>query len=85
MPGGKACSEYVLIGGKIRVESVVFSRKAGDSPKAVVSLIFQQDSIDGNIMDLNLKNDVAKGILRMKLLAVLREKMGMVYSVGVSV
>lgn len=85
LPGGKSCTEYVHKGGKIPVESVVFSRKAGDSPKAVVSLIFQQDSIDGSIMDLNLKNDVAKGILRMKLLAVLREKMGMVYSVGVSV
>ncbi len=76
--------EYIYSGGDVRTESAKLIRAAGDSERAVVSLVFQQTELpeEKNIFDL--KSDMLRDILRVKLLSELRENMGMVYSVSVS-
>ena len=77
-------TEYIYMGGNVRTDSVKLVRAAGDSERAVVSLVFQHTDLpeEKNIFDL--KSDMLKDILRVKLLSQLRENMGMVYSVSVS-
>lgn len=84
LPGGKAKTDYCYKGPRIPLQAHDFIRNAGDSPKAQVSLIFQQDRIDGELRMTSLKNEMLQAVLRMKLLKELREELGMVYSVGVS-
>lgn len=75
--------DYVYKGDNIPRKNTEFIRKVGDSPKALVSLIFQQDTLSEQLRSFNLKSDIVKAIVRTKLLRELREKMGMVYSVSV--
>lgn len=75
---------YRYNGGKIETKAREFVRAAGDSDRAVVTLIFQYTDLPAGRNKFDLMNDLATGVLRMKLLSELREKMGMVYSVGVS-
>ena len=81
---GNGETPYRYDGGKIRTEAAQLIRAAGDSERGVVTLIFQQAEIPDEIAHFELKNDLMSGVLRMKLLTELREKMGMVYSVSVS-
>lgn len=85
LPEGISTMDYVYKGGSIPQKNIEFTRKVGDSPKALVSLIFQQDTLSEQLRSFNLKSDIVKAIIRTKLLAELREKMGMVYSVSVSI
>jgi zinc protease len=85
LPGGKAQTEYTYAGPVIPHKAQVLERRASDSPKASVTLSFQEDKIEGSLQLFDLKADMVKAVLRMKLLAKLREEMGMVYSVSVSV
>lgn len=55
----------------------------GDNAKAVVSLIFQSDEIENSYNQANFCNSITTEIIRGRLLEVLREKMGMIYSVSV--
>lgn len=84
LPAGNVSENYVYEGGMPNLTSAILKRKAGDSPKAVVSLVFQQTDIRGRLSAFNLQNEIAAAVLKMRLLKELREKMGMVYSVGVS-
>jgi len=84
LPSGKPQMNYVYAGPQIPKDSVKFERKAGDSPKAVVSLVFQQDQIGENMRMFDLKGDMMQAVLRTKLMKVLREELGMVYSVSMS-
>jgi len=84
LPAGDFAKTYVYDGGKVRTEAARLQRKAGDSPKAVVSLVFQQNEISQDLSVFNLQNQMLAEVLKMKLLKELREKLGMVYSVGVS-
>ena len=85
LPGGVSTMDYVYKGDNIPRKNTEFIRKVGDSPKALVSLIFQQDTLSEQLRSFNLKSDIVKAIVRTKLLRELREKMGMVYSVSVSI
>ena len=85
LPGGKAQTEYTYAGPVISQKEKILERRASDSPKASVSLAFQENKINGSLQLFDLKADMVKAVLRMKLLAKLREEMGMVYSVSVSV
>lgn len=64
--------------------SQTFEKHVGDTPKASVWLTYQTDTIAQGYHGYQLQNDIATAVIRMKLLKVLREEMGMVYSVGVS-
>ena len=75
---------YRYDGGKIRTTAAQLTRAAGDSERGVVSLIFQYSDIPDDTQRFGLQSDLMSGVLRTKLLAELREKMGMVYSVSVS-
>lgn len=81
---GKDKSSFVYDGGKIRTTAAKHIRAAGDSERGIVSLIFQYTDIPDGENRFDLKSDMMSGVLRMKLLTELREKMGMVYSVSVS-
>lgn len=84
LPAGPDSFAYVYQGGEINCRAAQLQRRAGDSPKAVVSMVFQQKEIKGDLSLFNLQNEIIAGVLKMKLLSELREKMGMIYSVGVS-
>ena len=81
---GNGETPYRYDGGKIRTTAAQLSRAAGDSERGIVSLIFQYDDIPDDTQRFGLQGDLMSGVLRTKLLAELREKMGMVYSVSVS-
>ena len=82
LPSGHSDTTYRYVRPKSEPDSLVHYN--GDSPKATVSLIFQQDQFLGSYNPLNMKLEMLTAVLRMKLLKKLREEMGMVYSVGVS-
>ena len=84
LPSGKTQIAYIYPGAKIPHKAVNFEQYKGDSPKANVTVIFQQDKLDMPLREFMLKCDMMKSILRTKLLNRLREKMGKVYSVSVS-
>ena len=77
-------SEYIYLGGNVNTNSTKLIRAAGDSERAVVSLVFQQTNLPESKNMFDLKSDMLRDILRVKLLSQLRENMGMVYSVSVS-
>jgi zinc protease len=84
LPGGHAKTDYLFKGATIPKTRQELERRAADSPKATVTLSFQEDSIPGSLQQFDLKADIVKAVLRTKLLAKLREEMGMVYGVSVS-
>ncbi len=65
-------------------QDITFERYNGESPRAIVNLVFQQNRVEDNLRLESLYNDILKSVLRTKLLKSLREEMGMVYSVSVS-
>jgi len=71
-------------GGEIFTESAELVRKAGDSEKAVVSLIFQKTELPEDYSEHQMKSKIADDVIRIRLLEEIREKMGLIYSVGVS-
>lgn len=75
---------FMYDGGKIETSSAQLVRRAGDADRTIVSLIFQHTDLQDRKKVYDLKSNIASGVVRMKLLSELREKMGMVYSVGVS-
>lgn len=86
LPGNESKSEipFVYGGGKTNTSYSKLVRMAGDSERAVVSLIFQHTDVPDRKDMYDLKNNIVNSVLRMSLLAELREEMGMVYSVSVS-
>lgn len=84
LPSYKPKTKYVYSGPVIPKDSIKLERKAGDSPKATVSMVFQQDKTGDSFRLFELKGDMIQDVLKIKLLNQLREKMGMVYGVSVS-
>ena len=84
LPEGSSKTSFAYNGGNIRITPAILERKVGDSPKATVSLVFQQKEIPISLSTYNLQNKMLCDVVKMKLLNELREKMGMVYSVGVT-
>lgn len=84
LPTGDPNVEYKFERENISINNITFERHTGESPHAIVNLVFQQNEIDGSLQKQNLLNEILKSVLRMKLLESLREEMGMVYSVSVS-
>lgn len=84
LPKGSSNIGYQFAERMIPRKNVVLERHDGDSPKAIVSLAFQQDTLQGDFRTYLLKQNVLKAVLRTSLLNHLREEMGKVYSVSVS-
>ncbi|MCK9179715.1 MAG: insulinase family protein [Bacteroides sp.] len=85
LPSGKPQTDYIYTRPEVLKRDTIFKRADSPSPKATVSLIYQDYEIPENERIDELKGEFFKSILRMKLLKTLREEMGMIYSVGVSV
>ena len=84
LPTGNQNTKYQYQGGEFNTMKTLFERKAGDSPKSTVSMIFQQTSLPLELDLFNLQSELLVNVLKMKLIKALREEMGMVYSVGVN-
>lgn len=84
LPVGNDLPSYVYRGGRVSTSADSLERKVGDSPKATVSLVYQRQDIPGSLEMFNLENQLLCEVLKVRLLNELREKMGMIYSVGVT-
>lgn len=63
---------------------VSFSRSVGDSPKAIVTVIAQQECLNSDLRQQRIEVDILQSLIRKLLLVKLREEMGSIYSVSVS-
>jgi zinc protease len=84
LPVGNDLPSYVYRGGRVSTSADSLERKVGDSPKATVSLVYQRQDIPGSLEMFNLENQLLCEVVKVRLLNELREKMGMIYSVGVT-
>lgn len=84
LPKGKAATTYRYEPKHVLKDDVVIQQRDGDSPKATVSLIYQQHTLLKSLPQTDLLNQVVKNLIRNRLLKKLREEMGAVYSVSVS-
>ena len=84
LPHGKVSNEYVLAKRTIPHRNIEFEQHIAKSPKATVSLVYQNEKINGSLQEYQMKADMAKEVIRNILLNRLREEMGKVYSVSVS-
>lgn len=84
LPSGTTDTDYKYFNRNNLNTNKSLVNKTGDSPKATVSLVFQQDFPLRSLDKVDIENDLIKGVLKIKLLKELREEMGAVYSVGVS-
>ena len=85
LPSGKPDTTWQVSDRQIPQHDVELIRYTNDQPKAMVSLVYQQDRPMGNFLEQELKGTVLKSLLRTVLLKRLREEMGRVYSVSASV
>lgn len=84
LPKGETETRWITGREPISYRSKELHSHTGDTPKASVMLVFQQDSLPETQNIMSIKSDIFKNALRTKLLGRLREEMGMIYSVGVS-
>ena len=74
---------YKYNGPQIIRRDTTLVRSVGDNPKASVMLYFQNDEPLPDMRRVQMVGDVASAVIRTRLLASLREELGMIYSVGV--
>lgn len=84
LPKGEVNTEWITGREPISYRSKVLHRHTGDTPKASVMLIYQQDVLPESQNIMSIKSKILQNVLRTTLLGRLREEMGMIYSVGVS-
>lgn len=86
LPSGDVKTGYVYKNRNIIFKKdLEFIRATGETPKAMVSLIYQQNDPIEDFQALELKNKIIKNIIKNQLLQRLREDLGAVYGVSVSV
>ncbi|ALJ03994.1 hypothetical protein APS56_01970 [Pseudalgibacter alginicilyticus] len=85
IPKGEFDTSYKYKPQAIKNKSVDFIKYGGESPKAVFSLIYQQDHKLKNFSSLEIQNQILESVLKLELNKRLREDMGVVYGVTVSV
>lgn len=86
LPSGKVDLDYKYKKSSTLVEkNTDFIRSTGETPKATVSLIFQQAKPEKDYQTAKLKNTVIKNLIKTRLLSRLREDLGAVYGISVSV
>ena len=85
LPAGEADTTWLMGARQIPHRDISFISPTNDQPKAMVSLVYQQDKPKGNLQQNEIYAAALKSILRNALLKRLREEMGRVYSVSTSV
>ncbi|MCI1682023.1 MAG: insulinase family protein [Bacteroides sp.] len=83
LPTGQPDTAYVFRKREIPTETVSLERHTGNSPKAVVSLIFQNAHMPEDFQQFQLKSEILRDLLKTTLRTHLREEMGKVYGVSV--
>ena len=84
LPKGDVDTRWITGREPLSYKKKVLHRHTGDTPKASVMLVYQQDSLPESQNVMSIKSNLLKNALRTKLLGRLREEMGMIYSVGVA-
>lgn len=85
IPKGEFDNSYKYKPQPIIEKDVDYIKHNGDSPKAVFSLVFQQTNKLKDIPSLELQNQLLEAVLKLKLNKRLREDLGVVYGVSVSI
>lgn len=85
IPKGQFDTSYTYKPQPIHKKNVDLIKHNGDSPKAVFSLVFQQDHKLKDIPSLDVQNQLLEAILKLQLNKRLREDLGVVYGVSVSI
>ncbi|MBA6152386.1 M16 family metallopeptidase [Gelidibacter maritimus] len=85
IPKGEFDNSYKYQPQPIHKKDVDYIKHNGDSPKAVFSLVFQQDHKLKDIPNLEVQNQLLEAILKLKMNKRLREELGVVYGVSVSI
>ena len=85
LPAGQADTTWIAGQRQIPHSNTELIRRTYDQPKAMVTLVCQQDEPQGSLAEQELKGNALKAILRTALLKRLREDMGKVYSVSASI
>lgn len=85
LPAGQADTTWIAGQRQIPHSHNELIRRTYDQPKAMVTLVCQQDEPQGTLAEQELKGNALKAILRTALLKRLREDMGKVYSVSASI
>ncbi|MCM4166762.1 hypothetical protein KCTC52924_01613 [Arenibacter antarcticus] len=85
LPKGNISNSYTYKPKPILKKKTSLVKNTGESPKSIVSLVFQQDKLQRNIPKLQVENDLLESILKLKLTKRLREELGVVYGVGVAI
>ena len=83
LPKGDGPDRFVYQGPYFSDAAPLLERNAGNNPRSVVSLVFQDYNYPGTLSQYKLKAEMMKAVIRTRLLQTLREEMGKVYSVGV--
>jgi len=84
LPGGiNKSDDYQYTYPKSIASDTSVIQNVGDDAKSTVSLVFQSNKQINGFSKTKLLNDITSEIIRARLLEVLREKMGMIYSVSV--
>lgn len=83
LPKGEGGNPFVYKGPRLLGVEKSIERNAGNNPRSVVSLVFQDYNYPGTLSHYSIKAEMMKAVIRARLLQILREDMGKVYSVGV--
>ncbi len=84
LPKGEVNTKWITGREPISYRNKIYHSHTGNTPKASVMLVYQQDSLLDSQNIMAIKSKMLQNALRTKLLGRLREEMGMIYSVGVS-
>jgi predicted Zn-dependent peptidase len=85
LPKGDISTDYKYDPRPVLDEETALVKRAGESPKSIVSLVYQQNKVSRNIPKLEIENELLESILKLKLINKLREDLGLVYSVSVAI
>lgn len=85
LPKGNFSNSYKYVPQPIIKNNIDLIEYRGESPKAIVSLVYQQDRPLRNIPELEVKNEILEAVLKLELKKRLREELGVVYGTTVSV
>jgi zinc protease len=75
---------YLYKGGAIKTSATSFVSKGGSGFRATVSLIFQHIGVEDNYPEYELLSNILENVVKMRLTSVIREQLGMVYSISVN-
>lgn len=85
IPGGSVKDfKYVYEGPKVRTDSTSYIAKGGSGSRASVSLIFQTVNFPKDFSSYNLHSTILENVIKMRLTKVIREELGLVYSISVN-